>query len=64
MMSWGYGMFGGFGMLLFWGAIIVLAALLLRQVTGGGARSRARQICQPARKTDPLSAPNIDPTFR
>ncbi len=20
--------------------------------------------CQPARKTDPLSAPNIDPTFR
>ena len=46
MMSWGYGMFGGFGMLLFWGAIIVLAALLLRQVTGGGARSRARQILE------------------
>lgn len=22
------------------------------------------QSCQPARKTDPLSAPNIDPTFR
>ncbi|WP_185928853.1 hypothetical protein [Sphingomonas sp. IC081] len=22
------------------------------------------QRCQPARKTDPLSAPNIDPTFR
>jgi hypothetical protein len=25
---------------------------------------RSPKACQPARKTDPLSAPNIDPTFR
>jgi len=46
MMNWGYGMFGGFGMLLFWGVVIVLAVLLLRQVTRGGTRSRARQILE------------------
>lgn len=28
-------MFGGFGMLLFWGAIIVLFVLLARNFTGG-----------------------------
>ncbi|WP_205664857.1 SHOCT domain-containing protein [Tsuneonella suprasediminis] len=46
MMNWGYGMFGGFGMLLFWSVVIVLAVLLLRQVTRGGTRSRARQILE------------------
>ncbi|MAC58382.1 MAG: hypothetical protein CMH85_08910 [Novosphingobium sp.] len=45
-MNWGYGMFGGFGMLLFWSVVIVLAVLLLRQVTRGGTRSRARQILE------------------
>ncbi|QDK32699.1 hypothetical protein DM450_07860 [Sphingomonas sp. IC081] len=29
-----------------------------------GTSKMARKQCQPARKTDPLSAPNIDPTFR
>ncbi len=35
--------------------------LEVRRGPGGGYYG-AR--CQPARKTDPLSAPNIDPTFR
>jgi putative membrane protein len=35
MMGWGGGMFGGIGMLLFWGAIIVLAVLIVRYFAGG-----------------------------
>lgn len=32
MMGWGYGMFGGIGMLLFWGLIIVLFVVLVGSV--------------------------------
>ena len=35
MMGWGYGMFGGIGMILFWGVLIILAVLLVRGVAGG-----------------------------
>ena len=37
MMGWGYGMFGGIGMLLFWGVIIMLLVLLFRGYSGGWA---------------------------
>ncbi len=35
MMGWGGTMFGGIGMLLFWGVIIVLLVLFARCFTGG-----------------------------
>jgi len=35
MMGWGYGMFGGIGMILFWGVLIILVVLLVRGVAGG-----------------------------
>jgi putative membrane protein len=38
---WGHMMFGGVGMILFWGIIVVLIVLLVRVVSGGSA-SRAR----------------------
>ncbi len=36
MMGWGGTMFGGIGMLLFWGVIIVLLVLFARSFFGGG----------------------------
>lgn len=35
MMGWGYGMYGGIGMLLFWGVIIVLLVFAARSFMGG-----------------------------
>lgn len=35
MMGWGGGMFGGIGMIFFWGVIIVLIVLLVRGFAGG-----------------------------
>lgn len=41
MMGWGGTMFGGIGMLLFWGVIIVLLVLFARSFMGG-ARTQSR----------------------
>lgn len=38
--------------------------LVEEELRGNRSRERLFKNCQPARKTDPLSAPNIDPTFR
>ena len=35
MMGWGGGMFGGIGMIFFWGIIIALVLLLVRRFGGG-----------------------------
>jgi putative membrane protein len=35
MMGWGGGMFGGIGMIFFWGVVIVLVVLLVRGFAGG-----------------------------
>lgn len=50
--GWGHLMFGGFGMLLFWGVIVVLLVLLVRAITGRpeapsvGGRQSPREILQ------------------
>ena len=44
-MAWGFGMFGGFGMLVFWGILISIVVLAVKSVrTGSNESNRARRI--------------------
>ena len=36
---WGWMLFGGLMMLMFWGGLIALAVLIIRSFTNGGSRS-------------------------
>jgi len=44
-MAWGFGMFGGFGMLLFWGIFIFIILVAVKSVRDGSKESNnARRI--------------------